>query len=46
MRARSVLLGLAIGLALADSSVVTLALPDVIGAFEAGIVTVAWVLTS
>ena len=43
---RSWLLGLAIGLALADSSVVTLALPDVLGDFDVGITTVAWVLTS
>jgi MFS family permease len=46
MRARSALLGLAIGLALADSSVVTLALPDVLREFDVEIVTVAWVLTS
>ncbi len=44
--ARSGLLGLAIGLALADSSVVTLALPDVLGQFDVGITTVSWVLTS
>ena len=43
---RSWLLGLAIGLALADSSVVTLALPDILGDFDVGITTVAWVLTS
>ena len=43
---RSWLLGLAIGLALADSSVVTLALPDVLADFDVGITTVAWVLTS
>lgn len=43
---RSPLLGLAIGLALADSSVVTLALPDVLGQFDVGITTVSWVLTS
>jgi MFS family permease len=46
MRARSALLGLAIGLALADSSVVTLALPDVVREFDVEIITVAWVLTS
>jgi MFS family permease len=46
MSARSSLLGLAIGLALADSSVVTLALPDVLREFQVGITTVAWVLTS
>lgn len=43
---RSPLLGLAIGLALADSSVVTLALPDVLAELDVGITTVAWVLTS
>ena len=46
MSRRSVLLGLAIGMALADSSVVTLALPDVLQEFDVGITTVAWVLTS
>ncbi len=43
---RPTLLGLAIGLALADSSVVTLALPEILGDFDVGITTVAWVLTS
>ena len=43
---RAGLLGVAIGLALADSSVVTLALPDVLAQFHVGITTVAWVLTS
>ncbi len=42
----SVLLGVAIGLALADSSIVTLALPDVLREFDVAITTVAWVLTS
>jgi MFS family permease len=46
MSRRSVLLGLAIGMALADSSVVTLALPDVLREFDVEITTVAWVLTS
>lgn len=46
MRLRPGLLGLAIGLALADSSVVTLALPDILGQFDVSITTVAWVLTS
>ncbi len=46
MNARSGLLGLAIGLALADSSIVTLALPEILGDFDVGITTVAWVLTS
>jgi MFS family permease len=43
---RTWLLGLAIGLALADSSVVTLALPDVLPDFDVELTTVAWVLTS
>ena len=43
---RSGLLGLAVGLALADSSIVTLALPEMLGRFDVGITTVAWVLTS
>jgi predicted MFS family arabinose efflux permease len=43
---RPALLGLAIGLALADSSIVTLALPDVLREFDVGVTTVAWVLTS
>src|SRR6188474_3824537 len=43
---RPALLGLAIALALADSSVVTLALPEILGNFDVGITTVAWVLTS
>lgn len=45
-RPRSWLLGLAIGLALADSSIVTLALPEVLREFDVSITTVAWVLTS
>jgi MFS family permease len=40
------LLGLAIALALADSSIVTLALPDMLRAFDVPIADVAWVLTS
>jgi predicted MFS family arabinose efflux permease len=40
------LLGLAVGLALADSSIVTLALPEVLREFDVGVTTVAWVLTS
>jgi predicted MFS family arabinose efflux permease len=43
---RSGLLGLAVGLALADSSVVTLALPEMIRRFDVGITEVAWVLIS
>jgi len=45
-RRRTALLGLAIAMALADSSVVTLALPDVLGHFDVSITTVAWVLTA
>jgi predicted MFS family arabinose efflux permease len=43
---RTGLLGLAVGLALADSSIVTLALPEMLRAFEIDITTVAWALTS
>ena len=46
MRTRKALIGLGIGLALADSSVVTLALPDILRQFDVEIPTVAWVLTS
>ena len=46
MQRRSTLLGLAVGLALADSSVVTLALPEILRDFDVDITTVAWVLTS
>ena len=46
LRLRPGLLGVAIGLALADSSIVTLALPDVLREFDVGITTVSWVLTS
>ncbi|MDH4102336.1 MAG: MFS transporter [Thermoleophilia bacterium] len=45
-RSRSVLFGLAVGLALADSSVVTLALPEILGQFGVSVTTVSWVLTS
>jgi len=40
------LLGLGVGLALADSSIVTLALPEILAEFDVSITTVAWVLTS
>jgi predicted MFS family arabinose efflux permease len=43
---RSLLLGFAIGVALADSSVVTLALPDILAHFDLEITEVAWVLIS
>jgi len=45
-RGRRGLVGLGIALALADSSVVTLALPDILRRFEVEIPDVAWVLTS
>ena len=45
-RRRRALIGLGIGLALADSSVVTLALPDILREFDVEIPEVAWVLTS
>jgi MFS family permease len=43
---RSGLLGLAVALALADSSVVTLALPDIVSRFGVSITDVSWVLIS
>jgi predicted MFS family arabinose efflux permease len=43
---RTALLGLGVGLALADSSIVTLALPEILGQFDVAITSVAWVLTS
>lgn len=44
-RRRPVLLGVAIAITLADSSVVTLALPDILRRYDVSITTVAWVLT-
>ncbi len=44
-RGRTVLLGIAIAVTLADSSVVTLALPDILRHYDVSITTVAWVLT-
>jgi MFS family permease len=46
VRIRTALLGLGVALALADSSIVTLALPEILGRFDVAITTVAWVLTS
>ena len=46
MSLRTALLGLGVGLALADSSIVTLALPEILGHFDVAITSVAWVLTS
>src|SRR5687767_1197045 len=43
---RAGLLALGVGLALADSSIVTLALPNVLREFDVSITDVAWVLTS
>jgi MFS family permease len=43
---RTALLGLGVALALSDSSIVTLALPEILGDFDVAITTVAWVLTS
>jgi MFS family permease len=45
-RTRVALLGLAIAIALADSSVVTLALPEILRAYDVSIPTVAWVLVA
>lgn len=45
-RRRSALLGLGVALVLADSSVVTLALPALLREYDLGIPGVAWVLTS
>ena len=42
---RAALLAIAVGLVLADSSVVTLGLPDVLAQFDASPGSVAWVLT-
>jgi MFS family permease len=41
-----VLLGLAVGVVLADSSVVTIALPEILARYEVEIETLAWALTS
>jgi MFS family permease len=45
-RARTTLLAVSVGLVLADSSVVTLALPDILARFDVEIATLAWTLTS
>jgi MFS family permease len=46
VRVRRALLGLAVALALADGSIVTLALPDILADYDVEIPTVAWVLIS
>jgi MFS family permease len=40
------LLGLSVGIVLADSSVVTIALPEILARYDVEIATLAWVLTS
>ena len=45
-RYRIPLLGLAVGIVLADSSVVTIALPEILGRYDVEIETLAWALTS
>src|SRR5829696_1845069 len=40
------LLGLAVGIVLADSSIVTIALPKILGRYDVDIETLAWALTS
>jgi MFS family permease len=45
-RSRIALLGVAVGIVLADSSVVTIALPRILGQFDVDVATLAWVLTS
>jgi MFS family permease len=46
IRPRVVLLGLTVGIVLADSSVVTLALPRILADYDVEVGTLAWVLTS
>jgi MFS family permease len=45
-RTRVALLGLSVGVVLADSSVVTLALPEILARYEVEVGTLAWALTS
>jgi MFS family permease len=45
-RTRTALLGLAVGIVLADSSVVTIALPKILAQYDVEIETLAWALTS
>lgn len=45
-RARVALAALAVAVVLADSSIVILALPDILGEFDTRVADVAWVLTS
>ena len=46
MRTPVVLLALSVGIVLADSSVVTIALPEILAQYDVEIATLAWVLTS
>ena len=46
VRPRVGLLGLTVAIVLADSSVVTIALPDILARFDVEIATLAWVLTA
>jgi MFS family permease len=45
-RSQTWLLGISVGLVLADSSVVTIALPEILAQFDVEIETLAWALTS
>ena len=45
-RTRIALLGLSVGIVLADSSVVTIALPEILAKYDVEIETLAWALTS
>lgn len=45
-RAREIGLALSVGVVLADSSIVTLALPDILRDYDATVVGVSWVLTA
>jgi MFS family permease len=46
IRPRVALLGLSVGIVLADSSIVTIALPEILAEFDVEVATVAWALTS
>ena len=46
MRTPIALLGLAVGIVLADSSVVTIALPEILARYDVELATLAWVLIS
>ncbi len=46
IRTRELALALSVGVVLADSSIVTLALPDILRDFDSSVVGVSWVLTA